>query len=85
MNRLEEKCTELRTEILKLGGKVLGLKSHDCYLNEQEFSDQHSEMRANTMLAYRHLEDARMRLGKVMQQIQGGTSIYDKAEQGAEA
>ena len=33
---------------------------------------------ANVMLAYRHLEDASMRLGKVIQAIDGGVSVYDK-------
>jgi hypothetical protein len=36
------------------------------------------EMIANTMLAYRHLEDASMRLGKVLQAHDGGVSVYDK-------
>jgi hypothetical protein len=30
------------------------------------------------MLAYRHLEDASMRLGKAIQAMDGGTSVYDK-------
>ena len=34
---------------------------------------------ANVMLAYRHLEDASMRLGKAIQAIDGGTSVYDRA------
>jgi len=33
---------------------------------------------ANVMLAYRHLEDASMRLGKVLQALDGGVSVYDK-------
>jgi hypothetical protein len=33
---------------------------------------------ANVMLAYRHLEDASMRLGKVIQAIDGGISVYDR-------
>jgi hypothetical protein len=33
---------------------------------------------ANIMLAYRHLEDASMRLGKVIQALDGGASVYDK-------
>lgn len=37
-----------------------------------------SEMHANVMLAYRHLEDARMRIGKIIQAKEGGKSIYDK-------
>jgi len=33
---------------------------------------------ANLMLAYRHLEDASMRLGKVIQALDNGVSVYDK-------
>lgn len=36
------------------------------------------EAMANVMLAYRHLEDASMRLGKVIQALDGGVSVYDK-------
>lgn len=36
------------------------------------------EMIANLTLVYRHLEDARMRCGKVMQAYQGGISVLDK-------
>jgi hypothetical protein len=36
------------------------------------------EAYANAMLSYRHLEDASMRLGKVIQAIDGGISVYDK-------
>jgi hypothetical protein len=38
-----------------------------------------AEARANVMLAYRHLEDASMRLGKVIQALDGGISVYDRA------
>ncbi len=31
------------------------------------------------MLTYRHLEDASMRLGKILQHLDGGVSVYDKA------
>ena len=74
---MEEKCKLLRDEIRDLGVLVRELMGHSCYAGEEEFAHQHGEMKANTMLACRHLEDARMRLGKVIQQIQGGTSIYD--------
>ena len=36
------------------------------------------EIIANLMLSYRHLEDAAMRLGKVIQAHDGGKSVYDK-------
>ena len=37
-----------------------------------------TEALANIMLAYRHLEDASMRLGKVIQALDNGVSVYDK-------
>jgi hypothetical protein len=36
------------------------------------------EMHANITLAYRHLEDAAMRLGKVIQAWDGGKSVYPR-------
>lgn len=39
---------------------------------------RNANMKANLTLAFRHLEDARMRLGKAMQAYQGGISILDK-------
>jgi gentisate 1,2-dioxygenase len=36
-----------------------------------------AEACANVMLAYRHLEDASMRLGKSIQALNGGVSVYD--------
>lgn len=36
------------------------------------------ECLGNLMLAYRHLEDASMRLGKAIQAADGGVSVYDR-------
>ena len=41
-----------------------------------------ANMAANITLAFRHLEDARMRIGKAMQANQGGISIFDRNEDG---
>ena len=51
---------------------------HPVFDAEVENNADHGEMRANIMLAYRHLEDATMRLGKVLQAHDGGVSVYDK-------
>lgn len=40
------------------------------------------EVEANTILAIRHLEDARMRLGKAIQYAGDGVSCYDKQKYG---
>jgi len=76
--KLKELCDKLRTEIKEVGFRVHALKEHSDFSHEQTYSGQHGEMLANIMLAYRHLEDARMRIGKVLQAQDGGTSVYDK-------
>ena len=78
MPNLEIKCSDLRKEISRIIDAVRLLMNDKTFKGEQSFEGQHGEMKANIMLSYRHLEDARMRLGKVMQQIQGGISKYDK-------
>jgi hypothetical protein len=40
------------------------------------------EVAANAVLAIRHIEDARMRLGKVLQYLGDGVSCYDKRNKG---
>ena len=40
--------------------------------------DVTGDMVANIVLAYRHLEDCRMRLGKAVQAFDGGTSVYPR-------
>jgi hypothetical protein len=51
-------------------------KTHDkMAVGEKE---NRGEVMANLTLCYRHLEDASMRLGKVLQHRNGGVSIYDK-------
>jgi len=72
MPTFEDYCNELRgqIEILKKDVKdILGTTK-----------DMDREVGANTMLSYRHLEDARMRLGKAIQAFSDGVSIYDKKD-----
>jgi hypothetical protein len=67
--------TDFRGEIESLKQRLLEEKAtlNNCEVNETE--DRGEEM-ANIMLAYRHLEDAKMRLGKVIQAYEG-SSPYD--------
>ena len=56
-------------------------KIEDIKLNIQQIMSSHEmpgEIGANVKLAYRHLEDARMRFGKAVQAIDGGTSCYPR-------
>lgn len=77
---LKTQCNALRETIHRVADQVRNLKCHPAM--EAAGTDvapkaDRAEMSANIMLAYRHLEDARMRLGKVIQAYEGGVSIYD--------
>lgn len=75
---LEEICSSMRASIKKTGEWVRRLLGHPRFEEEETYDNQHSEMKANIMLAYRHLEDARMRIGKILQAADDGVSILDK-------
>ena len=75
---IKDQCFEVRAEIEEMKKQVFHLMKHNTFKSEQSSENQHGEMRANIMLAYRHLEDARMRLGKVVQAHDGGKSVYKK-------
>ncbi len=74
----EEICADLRTDINRNGVRLLELKAHKRFTSEEGYVGQQGEMIANVMLAYRHLEDARMRVGKILQAAGDGVSILDK-------
>jgi len=67
---LEDCCHDLRLQAFGLEQVTRAL------VTEKKVS---GEAAAQAMLAVRHLEDARMRLGKVIQHaVQGGVSKYDR-------
>lgn len=76
-DELKNKVNKLRKDIRDVGSQVKAMMSDTIFVNLPEVSDI-GEMKANIMLSYRHLEDARLRLGKVIQAYDGGTSVYDK-------
>lgn len=84
---LEEMCENYRGHIQALKGMVAALHDHPEILFENKNSglvganipkNANANKVANITIAFRHLEDARMRLGKVMQACQGGISNFDK-------
>jgi len=82
---IEERCESVRQKIKQIEVDVCALTKcrefvvEDSPLNGPNIpASRNSNMLANITLAFRHLEDARMRLGKVMQAFQGGVSIFDK-------
>jgi len=73
----DDKMDALRIEIKRLGATTLEhkLSRNEC---ETEDKEDRGEVMANLTLAYRCLEDASMRIGKVKQHLNGGVSVYDK-------
>jgi hypothetical protein len=84
----EDQCQDLRHHILECAELVRLLLKHPHLENplngpgvisRQELNqalEYNQEICDNVMLAYRHLEDARMRLGKAIQASDGGASLY---------
>lgn len=76
-------CNAVRAEITLLSKRLLKLRE-DPVMNKSPGAPEPgpdpdvNEMHANLMLAFRHLEDARMRIGKIIQAQGGGQSIYDR-------
>jgi len=75
-NAFDEKCFGPREALKSIGSQVKALMGHPIFTagGYEDFG----EMKANIMLAYRHIEDARMRLGKAVQAYDGGTSCYPR-------
>lgn len=72
-----DRCYELRKLLKSCAVDVLELRGHPVFPTAMN-DGRGPEMIANVMLAYRHLEDAAMRLGKAVQAFDGGKSVYDK-------
>ena len=74
----KESCQSMRAILENNKRFAMNLMKHPDFRNEQTSANQHGEMKANVMLCYRHLEDARMRMGKAIQAYDGGKSCYPK-------
>lgn len=76
-----ERLNELRREVKVVADHVSDLRRgvFSYGLDGLPSEAAVGEAMANVTLAYRHLEDASMRLGKAIQALDGGVSVYDKA------
>lgn len=70
---------EARKDIKAVGKTVLDLKEMLASAPKTGDGKLDGEVMANVTLAFRHLEDAAMRLGKVLQALNGGESQYDNS------
>jgi len=75
---IEDTCKEIRDALKVVAKEVRGLMNHEVFDSPLDSVRNEPEMKANIMLTYRHIEDATMRLGKVIQAHDGGKSVYDK-------
>ena len=76
-DEISEKVFELRDEIKAMADSVKAFADNLKNSETAEGEDQ-GEMIANSIIAFRHLEDAAMRFGKVLQAKNGGVSILSK-------
>lgn len=74
-----ERANEIR-EAFNDGEQAVRNYVEQIKASEEAEGFNKSECIAQAMLALRHVEDARMRIGKVIQYATGGTSVYDKKE-----
>ncbi len=73
-----EECG-MRRDTLKAQAQILlDFKNTVVEMKKVPEGADKGEMIANITLAYRHIEDCIMRIGKVLQAHNGGKSIYDK-------
>jgi len=78
LDTLESLCEEMNQDINRNAKTVKALMNNDRFKGDEAYAGQFGEMKANIMLTYRHLEDARMRVGKILQAAGDGVSILDK-------
>lgn len=80
-DNLKKSINDARDVTQRLAGVVKHLKKHPSLAPSLmvRTDEDPGEAIANLTLAYRHLEDARMRLGKAIQAMEGGVSIFDKS------
>lgn len=72
--KFEDRVAEVRANFLGIEQAVIALKKDEFLSGDQADGENFGEAIANIMLAYRSTEDARMRLGKVFQALDGGKS-----------
>jgi len=80
--QLKNDCHGMRLEIENLKGQARDMVAAEYQAGVDE-SFAESEVIANLKLAFRCLEDARMRYGKAIQAMEGGVSIWDKVDKKA--
>lgn len=74
-NTFDFACRDLRKSLKGKADAVRELLLHEAFEGDEADRD-YDDMYDNVELAFRHLEDATMRLGKAIQAYDGGVSVY---------
>jgi hypothetical protein len=77
-DRIEKICQMSRTQLKNIENELRYCLEEEQFEEDEYYQGQHEEVKAQLYLAIRHIEDARMRCGKVLQYSGDGVSIYDK-------
>lgn len=78
-DKLDARCSKLRIDIKSVTSNIATLRGElSARMIDLKPASDAGEVIANVTLSLRHLEDAAMRLGKVIQAYDGGISVYDK-------
>jgi len=72
----KEELDDFRKELKDIAKRIKATKENKAKDEVDGIEDRGEEL-ANLTLAYRHLEDASMRIGKTLQALAGGESVYD--------
>ena len=75
---LESLCNDYRKQLKVIELQIRELMHSSELSYDETFAGQRGEQKGHIMLAVRCVEDARMRLGKVIQYNGDGISCYDK-------
>lgn len=75
-NNIKTQAVDIRATIQGIADTVKSSKENYATSPNLTENEDRGEVMANLTLAYRHLEDAKMRIGKVIQAVDG-VSVYD--------
>ena len=73
----DEILVDFRSKIKELAFEVKNTKEFKSNDDDTDGVEDVGEIIANLTLAYRHLEDASMRIGKTIQARNSGVSVFD--------
>ncbi len=78
---LKPECDSIRADLLAIEIRIRKLDLFQPGVSQPRDGLQGFEREAQATLALRHVEDARMRIGKVLQHARDGVSCFDHTKE----